>query len=1162
MIGHSSSNSGSYVGASGNHAIAGAGVSGFASYNTFDASTTSGTSTSLQFSTSNGDLVLIVVGGEGDGDISISGINAQNLVDQTYSETGGNVIASAAIYSAVLDSGIYDVSFSSITYPSNSGTSIGAVAYVFTGASIPPPQSSTTVSCSPNPTRAGSAVTCTATVSGSNPTGTITWTTSSQTGSFNQTTCQLTSGTCSTTYSDTTAGSVTITASYSGDSNNSPSTGDASLTVGSPTTGLVAPTVTPNPDIVDQGQTSSLTSTAVTSGTSPYTYQWFAKAPGESYVTAGSNSTSFNLATSGSTATGSWSFILQVTDNTGAAVNSTAVSVTVNPAPTVSITPVGPVTLDAGTPQTFTASASGGTGILAYQWYLNGSPVGSDSNTYSFSGSAGSYSVTCTVTDSASTSVTSVSNAVSVMVSGAIPASISLSPDSAWISENPIQSSTITATVLDQNGNPIQGCQVTFTTTAGVLSSPILTDSNGQTQVTLTPNSETTQPLTVTVVSYAGNIENSTTIIFEPPTLIYSITTSPQSATVSLGQTAITTIIVSSAQPSLYTVGFSILESPYDVAWQLSQGAGEPPFTSTLTLYTNGGPPSPPGTYVFTITGYCLGETESTNFTLTIVNPQASTGNLQVVAYDKTTRNPMPNVLVQMTSAPSGQSLLSGTTDSNGQYLFQNVAAGQYTVSFTASGYQTITGSGSLNEGSPNLIAVNMVPNPAPSPPPPTPTYTVTFSESGLSSGVQWGVTLNGKPYSATSSSISITGVSNGAYPWSLSPPNGYAASQTSGTIYVSGISVYQTVTFQKQTTKTTPAILVTCSPSSTAVSSPVTCTVTVTGTNPNGSITWSTSSGTGSFKTSSSSLVSGSCSVSYTDTSSGTATITATYSGDSNNAPSSSSTTLTILSSSQSGYVNIVAQYTGYFLEYLPFKNTFSVYTSLSGASPVQVYGVIDGTNYPFSSPQGSGSPYTLTVDMGSLTPGSSLVVYAKYSGVTLTNTYPLQIIDTPEWLMSIISFAQDQSGSPITIDKDSAGYHVTLTEDWDIGDGFNVNVPLPSFAAGGNYKVLPSVEVTFTFSSDGSFDLSDELDFKTNMTFGPVDTEASIALNAEGDFQLSGTSISWVSGTMTLTVDASASEVVPIAGYTFQDTPIGDITIGLDATISVDAGFTASMI
>jgi hypothetical protein len=94
-----------------------------------------------------------------------------------------------------------------------------------------PSQSSTSVVCSPNPAPVGSSVTCTATVYGSNPTGTVTWSTSSIWGSFNQSICALSNGTCSTTYVDNTTGSVTIAASYSGDSNNAPSSGSTSLTV-------------------------------------------------------------------------------------------------------------------------------------------------------------------------------------------------------------------------------------------------------------------------------------------------------------------------------------------------------------------------------------------------------------------------------------------------------------------------------------------------------------------------------------------------------------------------------------------------------------------------------------------------------------------------------------------------------------------------------------------------------------------------------------------------------------------------------------------------------------------------------------------------------------------------------------------------------------------
>ena len=481
-----------------------------------------------------------------------------------------------------------------------------------------------------------------------------------------------------------------------------------------------APTVSLSPAswALDVGESRTFTATA-SGGSGSYTnYQWYVNGQ---LVESGAQWSSYPYVF---LYVGTYSVTVAVTDSSGAtsAMSSNA-TITVNAPPSVSVAPVGPFTLEAGQFQILTASASGGTGILTYQWYLNGSPVGSDSNDYPFSHSAGLYSVTCMVTDSSSVPVTSAaSNAVSLTVNqlnSATPASVSISANPDSISENPLESGTITATVLDQNGNPIQGIQVSFTTTAGVLTSPSLTDNLGQTQVTLTPNSETTSPLTVMVVASAGNVQNSATVVFEPPAFIFTITTNPKSMTVSTGQTAITTIVVSSSQTPSLTVMYSVSDPTQQLGWSLSNGAGQPPCTSTLTIYTNGGPPAPAGTYDVTVTGHVGGGiTESTDFTLIITDSRGSIGTLQVVAYDKTTRNPIQNVLAQMTSAPSGQSLLSGSTDSNGQYLFQNVEAGQYTVSFSANGYQTLSASGSVNQGSSNAIDVNMVPTATTSPTP------------------------------------------------------------------------------------------------------------------------------------------------------------------------------------------------------------------------------------------------------------------------------------------------------------------------------------------------------------------------------------------------------------------------------------------------------------
>src|SRR5208337_5525725 len=76
-------------------------------------------------------------------------------------------------------------------------------------------------------------ITCTVEVSGINPTGTITWSSNSSTGSFSPSVCSLWAGICSTssTYTDSSPGTVTITASYSGDADNTPSSDTMILNV-------------------------------------------------------------------------------------------------------------------------------------------------------------------------------------------------------------------------------------------------------------------------------------------------------------------------------------------------------------------------------------------------------------------------------------------------------------------------------------------------------------------------------------------------------------------------------------------------------------------------------------------------------------------------------------------------------------------------------------------------------------------------------------------------------------------------------------------------------------------------------------------------------------------------------------------------------------------
>ncbi|MHB8361116.1 MAG: ice-binding family protein [Thermoplasmataceae archaeon] len=83
----------------------------------------------------------------------------------------------------------------------------------------------------------------------------------------------------------------------------------------------------------------------------------------------------------------------------------------------------------------------------------------------------------------------------------------------------------------------------------------------------------------------------------------------------------------------------------------------------------------------------------------------------------------------------------------------------------------------------------------------PVGTYTITFSESGLTSGTSWSVSINGvaaTPY--TTSTISFVEI-NGTYTYTVNNVTGYSVSPASGTITVNGNSVTKNIVFTSSNT-------------------------------------------------------------------------------------------------------------------------------------------------------------------------------------------------------------------------------------------------------------------------------------------------------------------------------------------------------------------------
>ncbi len=253
------------------------------------------------------------------------------------------------------------------------------------------------------------------------------------------------SGAISTSYTFVTSGSTT-TGVWNFELQVTDTVGAQVTSSATPVTVNVAPTVTGSPAswIMDIGQSKTFSATAAGGSGSYVSYQWYVGGA----VQFGQTAQTFSYSPASS---GSYSVTVTVTDNLGAtSAQSSAASVSVAASPTVSIAPVGPLTMDVGQVQAFTATRSGGSGTIHYQWYLDSITVGTDSSSYSYTASGTSHSVTCMVTDSASIPIASpLSNSVSITVNVAL--TVSVTPISYTMDVG--QSLTFTATASGGSGS-------------------------------------------------------------------------------------------------------------------------------------------------------------------------------------------------------------------------------------------------------------------------------------------------------------------------------------------------------------------------------------------------------------------------------------------------------------------------------------------------------------------------------------------------------------------------------------------------------------------------------------------------------------------------------------------------------------------------------------
>ncbi len=187
--------------------------------------------------------------------------------------------------------------------------------------------------------------------------------------------------------------------------------GAAGLPVAVFATPTVSASASPNP--AESGDTVTFTCSA-TGGSGTYAYDWSGQ-----FGSVASTPSFQTRVTNHGTTNALYAFDCTVTDAVSGASAAKTVNLTVHPAPPlVASASAGPATVPAGTPGTFTCSATGGSGGYSYVWdFSDGARVAGAVVPHVFAGYGPSFG-TCTVTDS--TNATSQASAsVSVLAPGA-----------------------------------------------------------------------------------------------------------------------------------------------------------------------------------------------------------------------------------------------------------------------------------------------------------------------------------------------------------------------------------------------------------------------------------------------------------------------------------------------------------------------------------------------------------------------------------------------------------------------------------------------------------------------------------------------------------------------------------------------------------------------
>jgi len=457
-------------------------------------------------------------------------------------------------------------------------------------------------------------------------------------------------GVSSNTFSPATAGAGThvITYTYT-DGNGCSNAAAQNLTVSANLTALISGGTTP---VCYNSSPGTFTATA-SGGTAPYSYQW--------YSTTGIIAGATNSTYSPGNLTTNTGYYCVVSGGPCTPASTTTTNIVVNPALNATISGGTSPICDKTSPGTFTATATGGTGTYTYQWYnAQGLISGATTSTYTAGVLIASNAYYCSVTSNPCGSLYTDTTIIIVIpqVGNPTPITVSAGTDPVCQLANGTTTTTYSTTATNNFGfhwslsNPLAG---TIDSATGVM-----TWANGFYGT-----------VNIQVIALGCGVPS--------PMITHTVTVSQAPVAEAGSHTTYTGTPIQIGDPS---------SGPGTFSWLPAAGLSDPAISQPLAS------PAATTTYTLTINNNGCIATDTVTITLGGLLGHTISGKT-VYAAKSNPGNPVPNlptyngliyainkVIVVLKNYPSNTELARDTSDSQGNYLFNNVPDGSYLLSY------------------------------------------------------------------------------------------------------------------------------------------------------------------------------------------------------------------------------------------------------------------------------------------------------------------------------------------------------------------------------------------------------------------------------------------------------------------------------------------------